>query len=81
LIKYVKNYRDLVGRLIIDIGYIFEQITFCRDKGGTDYSYLDMTFISEIGSRYFSKLNFNIKFAIMTLQNIPKIHMEILANK
>lgn len=56
----------------MDIAYIFEQIKKCRHSGGTDCSFLDMTFKSEIRNGY--TLSFKFECQICCIESI--IHSE-----
>ncbi|XP_060861794.1 uncharacterized protein LOC132938802, partial [Metopolophium dirhodum] len=63
---------NLVGRRIVDIAYIFEQIKKNRHSGGTDCSFLDMIFKSEIRNGYTSSFKFQCQ--ICSIESI--IHSE-----
>lgn len=51
----------LVGRRIVDINFLFEQIKSCRHVGGFGCNFLDMEYISEIRYGFMSKFKFECK--------------------
>lgn len=62
----------MVGRRIVDVAYIFEQIKNSRHSGGTNCSFLSMTFISETRKGYNSCFKF--KCQVCNIESI--IHSE-----
>ncbi|CAI6377348.1 unnamed protein product [Macrosiphum euphorbiae] len=51
--EQIESSKELCGRRIVDMNFVFKQILNCRHKGGLDCTFLDMELISEHRKGFF----------------------------